>query len=243
MSKYWDDNVVYSQPTIQELRDRVKAANRATAKKKLTYDPIKPFSRRNICTRWWGQAWCRNLEQYADYETRLDRGKRYVKAGTVIDLQIKKGRIEARVQGSRKTPYKVEIRISPLSQESCDKIIEKCGKRIENMECLIKGEFPADLQDLFTAENGLFPSPKEISFNCSCPDWAIMCKHVAAVMYGIGVRFDENPFFFFELRGIDVDRFINVALESKVESMLGNAGNITGRVIADADLTELFGVI
>ncbi len=165
-----------------------------------------------------------------------------MKAGTVIDLQIKKGRIEARVQGSRKTPYKVEIRISPLSQESCDKIIEKCGRRIENMESLIKGEFPSDLQELFTAKDGLFPSPKEISFNCSCPDWAIMCKHVAAVMYGIGVRFDENPFFF-ELRGIDVDRFINVALESKVESMLNNAENISDRVIAGADLTALFGVL
>ena len=243
MSKYWDNDVVYSQPTMEELRNRVKASTANAAKKKHTYDPIKPFSRRNICTSWWGQAWCRNLEQYADYETRLDRGKRYVKAGTVIDLQIKKGRIEARVQGSRKTPYKVEIRISPLSQESCDTIIEKCGKRIENMESLIKGEFPADLQELFTAKDGLFPSPKEISFGCSCPDWAIMCKHVAAVMYGIGVRFDENPFFFLELRGIDVDRFINVALESKVESMLGNADNITERVIADADLTALFGVL
>ena len=243
MSKYWNNDVVYSQPTMQELRDRVKATNAAAAKKKLIYDPIKPFSRRIICTSWWGQAWCRNLEQYADYATRLERGRRYVRAGTVIDLQIKKGKIEARVQGSRKTPYKVEIRISPLSQESCDKIIEKCGKRIENMESLIKGEFPADLQELFTAKDGLFPSPKEISFDCSCPDWAIMCKHVAAVMYGIGVRFDENPFFFFELRGIDVDRFINVALESKVESMLNNAENVSDRVIVGADLTELFGVL
>ena len=111
------------------------------------------------------------------------------------------------------------------------------------MESLIKGEFPSDLQELFTSKGGLFPSPKEISFDCSCPDWAIMCKHVAAVMYGIGVRFDENPFFFFELRGIDVDRFINVALESKVESMLNNAENVSERVIVGADLTALFGVL
>ena len=109
---------------------------------------------------------------------------------------------------------------------------------------LINGEFPEELKDLFTGENGLFPNPAEISFICSCPDWAIMCKHVAAVMYGIGVRFDENPFFFFHLRGIDIDRFIDVTLENKVESMLQNADADSPRILHEtADLTELFGVL
>lgn len=243
MSRYWNDDTVYSQPTLEELRQRVKMSSQAAAKKKQNYEPIPPIKERNICQSWWGQAWCHNLEQYADYESRLDRGKRYVKTGTVIDLKIKKGKVEARVQGSRKTPYKVEIRISPLSEENCQKIIEKCGRRIENMESLIGGEFPLDLQELFTGKGGLFPTPKEISFSCSCPDWALMCKHVAAVMYGIGVRLDENPFYFFELRGINVDRFINVALENKVESMLRNAENRSDRIIEGADLTALFGVI
>lgn len=243
MSRYWDDTRSFSQPTIDELRSRVKESSKKAAGKKLKYEPIEAFTRRNICTSWWGQAWCANLERYADYDSRLGRGKRYVKAGTVIDLKIKKGKVEARVQGTRKTPYKVEIRISPLSEEKCGAIIEKCSRRIENMEALIKGEFPAELQELFAGKDGLFPSPREISFNCSCPDWALMCKHVAAVMYGIGVRLDENPFYFFELRGIDADRFIKVALESKVEAMLSNADSITDRVIDDADLTALFGVI
>ena len=243
MGRYWDNDTVYSQPTVDELRSKAKASSESAAKKKLKYEPIEPFARRNICMSWWGQAWCRNLEQYADYESRLGRGKRYVKNGTVIDLKIKKGKIEARVQGSRKSPYKVDIRISPLSEEKCGEVIEKCGRRIENMESLVKGEFPDDLRELFTGRNGLFPSPKEISFNCSCPDWALMCKHVAAVMYGIGVRLDENPFYFFELRGIDADRFINVALESKVESMLSNADKMSERIIKEADLTALFGVI
>ena len=243
MSRYWDSDAVYSQPSVQELREKVRNSTETASKKGISYEPIKAVSRRNICTSWWGQAWCSNLEKYADFGSRLERGRRYVKAGTVIDLKIKKGKIEARVQGTRRTPYKVEIKISPLSNEKCDEIIEKCGRRIENMESLIAGEFPEDLQELFTGKDGLFPSPKEISFNCSCPDWAIMCKHVAAAMYGIGIRLDENPFYFFELRGIDVDRFINVALESKVESMLKNAEKITDRVITDADLTELFGVL
>jgi len=243
MSKYWNDDTIYSQPTLEELRYRVKMSAQAAKKKKQDYEPIVPIEGRNICKSWWGQAWCHNLEQYADYHSRLDRGKRYVKTGTVIDLKIKKGKVEARVQGSRKTPYKVEIRISPLSEENCQKIIENCGRRIENMESLIKGEFPMDLKDLFTGKDGLFPTPKEISFDCSCPDWALMCKHVAAVMYGIGVRLDENPFYFFELRGINIDRFINVTLENKVESMLRNAQNKSERVIEGADLTTLFGVI
>lgn len=92
-------------------------------------------------------------------------------------------------------------------------------------------------------DGGLCPMPKEINFQCSCPDWAMMCKHVAAVMYGIGVRFDENPFFFFKLRGIDIDRFIDTALENRVESMLSHAACQSSRIIRDADITELFGVL
>ena len=98
------------------------------------------------------------------------------------------------------------------------------------------------MKELFLEENGLFPSPIEISFDCSCPDWALMCKHVAAAMYAIGVRLDENPFYFFMMRGIDVDRFIDVTLENKVEEMLSNADRQTERMIDQADLTDLFGI-
>ena len=124
MSKYWDNETVYSQPTLQELRDRVKASNANAAKKKLTYDPIKPFSRRNICTSWWGQAWCSNLEQYADYATRLDRGKRYVKAGTVIDLQIKS------CQRRRKSGARISTLTGKLRQDNrkMRKAYRKYGK-------------------------------------------------------------------------------------------------------------------
>ena len=89
---------------------------------------------------------------------------------------------------------------------------------------------------------GLFPEPREISFDCSCPDWALMCKHVAAVLYGIGVRFDENPLLFFTLRGLDVERFVTVTLESRVEKMVKHAEVKSERVIEDADLTKLFGI-
>ena len=102
----------------------------------------------------------------------------------------------------------MEIRISPLSEERCQEILQKCGKRVETLEKLLAGDFPEELKELFTQRGGLFPSSREISFSCSCPDWALMCKHVAAVLYGIGARLDENPSLFFELRGIEMGRFI-----------------------------------
>ena len=185
-----------------------------------------------------------HLEKYADYASRLDRGKRYVRTGTVVDLQIKTGKIEARVQGRRKTPYKVEIRISPLNQAHCQEIVDQCSDRIENMEELLSGNFPVGMKELFTGEHGLFPSPSEISFNCSCPDWALMCKHVAAALYGVGARLDQDPALFFTLRGIDMNRFIDVALENRVEKMLENAQKPSSRVIeGQVDITQLFGVL
>lgn len=150
--------------------------------------------------------------------------------------------MQARVQGRRKVPYKVEVRISPLSEERCQYAISRCGKKIENLERLLQGEFPEELKELFLGSQGLFPSPKEISFNCSCPDWALICKHVAAVLYGIGARFDENPLLFFKLRGIEVDRFIDVALENRIDSTLKNADKPSERIISSDRWQGLFGL-
>ena len=240
MSKYWETEY-YSQPDTGKLLSNAEnTVKRAQAKGK-TMEPVV-ISGRKIAKSWWGDAWCRNLERYADYESRLERGKRYVRTGTVVDLKIGKGKVSARVQGRRKAPYKVEIRISPLSEERCQYAISRCERKIENLELLLQGRFPEELKELFTGDGGLFPDPKEISFSCSCPDWALLCKHVAAVLYGIGAKFDENPMLFFELRGIDVDKFIGVALENKVEHMLANADCISERVILGGDWEELFGI-
>lgn len=240
MSRYWEDGF-YSQPTTSELKRKSETSRVSAEKKGKRLEPVV-IQGRNIAKSWWGRAWCNNLERYADYESRLDRGKRYVKTGAVIDLSITKGRIQAKVQGSRKTPYKVEIRISPLSEERCQEILQKCGKRVETLEKLLSGDFPEELKELFTQRGGLFPSSREISFSCSCPDWALMCKHVAAVLYGIGARLDENPSLFFELRGIEMGRFIDVAIANRVERMLKNAGRTSGRTIDEGDIRGLFGI-
>ena len=242
MRRYWDDIPFYSQPTVQELKERAAATVRKDSAKGNQLEPVI-IEGRTIATSWWGRAWCENLERYADYNSRLSRGKRYVRTGSVLDLKISKGKILARVQGSRRTPYKVEIRISPLAEETCQSIIRQCGQRLENLETLLAGDFPQDLKNLFQGSSGLFPTPREISFQCSCPDWALMCKHVAAALYGVGARLDENPLLFFELRGIDVGRFIDVALENRVEAMLANADKKSGRIMEDTDLGKLFGVL
>ena len=244
MSRYWD-NDYYAQPTDAELRRNVNSTAVNAAKKGQSFNPVVVKAQgRKLAENWWGQAWCANLERYADFSSRIARGKRYVRAGTVVDLQIKKGIIHARVQGSRRTPYRVEIRISPIDEEKCQKIIERSTVKFSNIEQLVQGNFPEEMKDLFGGEGGLFPTSREISFACSCPDWALMCKHVAAALYGIGVMFDENPLLFFELRGIDINRFIDVSLKTRVEKMLENAGNIKSpRIVDDMDIAqEYFGV-
>ncbi|TDW16531.1 SWIM zinc finger protein [Breznakia blatticola] len=239
---YWKSESYYDQPSESTLKTNSSNSQKKMKEKGVELEPII-ITGRSIANNWWGKAWCMNLERYADYDSRLPRGKRYVRMGTVIDLKIEKGKIAARVQGNRKTPYKIEVRISPLSEAKCQAIIQKSSHKIENLEALVSGQFPEELKDVFLSSEGLFPSPKEISFNCSCPDWANMCKHVAAVLYGVGARFDNDPLLFFRLRGIEVDRFIDVAIANKVESMLENVHVKSKRILNEDDISSLFGIL
>ena len=238
---YWEQTY-YPQPTEYEIRSNAAQTARKASKKGQILHPVI-LSGRTIAKSWWGKAWCQNLEQYADFETRLPRGQKYVRSGAVVDLQIQKGKIAARVQGTRKTPYKIEIRISPLSQQRCDEIMDRCTARVDTLENLLSGSFPESMKDVFLGDGGLFPTPKEVSFSCSCPDWAVMCKHVAAALYGVGARLDEDPTLFFSLRGIDTGRFVDVVIANRVEAMLSNVNRPSSRILQDADLTELFGVV
>ena len=233
MARYWEE-MNYPQPTEEELQENAKNTRKKAAAKGQTLHPIVIKSR---------QIACQNLERYADFDTRLPRGRRYVRTGAVIDLQIKKGKIQARVQGTRKTPYKVEIRISPLSERRIDEITGKCETRVETLDQLVNGDFPKELKDVFLEDGGLFPEPREISFSCSCPDWAVMCKHVAASLYGVGARLDEEPLLFFSLRGVDTNKFVDVVISSRVESMLANVDKPSDRIIRDTRLEDLFGVL
>lgn len=198
---------------------------------------------RQLARTWWGKAWNDNLKRYADYSSRIGRGSRYVRNGAVLDLKIEQGVIKALVQGSVRKPYKVEITIRPLLPEVWEKIRMAGEGKIESLQELIDGKFPPELSELFTAQgSGLFPAPKEISFNCSCPDWAVMCKHVAAVLYGIGARLDEDPTLFFTLRAVDIHDLISKAIQSKTQNMLSKSGAKSRRILEDADIGAMFGV-
>lgn len=238
--EYWE-SAYYPQPTEAQLKRNAANTAKKAAAKGTTLHPVI-LSGRTIAKSWWGKAWCKNLEQYADYDTRLPRGQRYVRSGAVLDLQLQKGKILARVQGSRKTPYKVEIRISPLSEARCQQIMDRCSMRADTLENLLSGTFPETMKDVFLGEGGLFPTPREISFQCSCPDWAVMCKHVAAALYGVGARLDEDPTLFFSLRGIDTDRFVDVVIANRIESMLSNVNKPSSRILQDTAASDLFGL-
>ena len=237
---YWNSEY-YSQPTEKQLKAKVEETNKKAKKKGKTLEPVI-IEGKKIVNSWWGKAWCENLERYADYASRLPRGKRYVKSGAVVDLKIGEGVVLAKVQGTRKTPYIVEVHIDPVDEDKMQTLINQCTKKIENLEQLVNGTFPEELKELFISQNGLFPNPREISFSCSCPDWAVLCKHVAAVLYGIGSRFDQDPLLFFELRGIDVNRFIDTTIENRIESMLENVDKPSNRIIESDDYADLFGL-
>jgi uncharacterized Zn finger protein len=229
---------------VAERKSRAQKMVETLRKKDPEITPvIIALTGRKLTTTWWGKAWDDNLEQYSDYANRIGRGRSYVRNGAVLDLRIGKGRIKALVQGSAAKPYKIEIEIHPLAGGVWEKLKQTCAGQIDSLPELIDGKFPKALAELFTAQgSGLFPAPKEISLSCSCPDWAIMCKHVAAVLYGVGVRLDENPALFFTLRGVNIEELISEAIQEKSQSMVGRSGAKSRRILDNVDVTAMFGV-
>ncbi len=198
---------------------------------------------RAIATTWWGKSWNANLERYADYSNRIGRGRSYVRHGAVLDLQIDAGEVQALVQGRRSKPYAVTIKIQGMSRNAWKDLTRECAGQLDSLQELLSGKFPKALGELFMARGtGMFPAPKEIAFSCSCPDWADMCKHVAAALYGIGARLDEAPALFFKLRKVDVQDLVSQAVQDNTRSLLDKAGRKSKRVLDDADLSDVFGI-
>ena len=224
-----------SSAEIQAKADRILS-------KHPEYEPVEILLRQGICSSWWGKSWCKNLERYADWENRIERGKKYVRSGAVVNLKIDGGKITAHVVGSRNKPYTVTIEIAPLSKDRQEEVERLASGKIQNLEALALGNFPEELKTSLFQKGLLFPEPDEIEFDCTCPDMAYMCKHVAAVLYGNGVRLDKNPLYFFQMRGIDIDKFIWKVIGGKVERMLENVKIKSPRILKDGDLMDLFGV-
>ncbi len=182
----WRPYVSVAQRQAQAMRKIAQLK-----KKGRVVSPVE-IEGRGIATTFWGKAWCENLERYGDYANRLPRGRTYVRNGSVIDLQIAFGEVKALVSGS--SIYKVAVKITPVSKARWKSICKDCAGAIDSLVELLQGRFSKGVMERICRENnGLFPSPKDIQFSCSCPDWAYMCKHVAAVLYGIGAGKEEIP--------------------------------------------------
>jgi uncharacterized Zn finger protein len=191
-----------------------------------------------IVKNFWGLSWCSNLERYSDFASRLPRGRSYVRNGCVIDLQIAKGKIKAKVSGS--ALYNVTITIAPVAAKRWRTICTDCAGTIDSLVELLQGRLAKSVMDRVCREgDGLFPAPGEIKLTCSCPDGAYMCKHVAATLYGVGARLDEAPQLLFALRGVDEGDLLAGAEQG---AMAPKATPDSQMVLAGSDMSALFGL-
>jgi uncharacterized Zn finger protein len=228
----WRPYVSSAQRRLQGLRkiERLRKKGHAVL-------PVK-IEGRTIATTFWGKAWCENLECYSDFQNRLPRGRTYVRNGSVIDLQIASGEVKALVCGS--SVYQVAVKITPVSKARWKSICKDCAGEIDSLVELLQGRFSkAVMERICREKTGLFPSPKEIQLSCSCPDWAFMCKHIAAALYGIGARLDKAPELLFRLHQLDENELITKASASLP---LARKGAAPGNVLRSNDLSELFGL-
>jgi uncharacterized Zn finger protein len=229
------------KPYVPVARRRAQAAGyaaRLAKKEKRTLAPVT-IEGRKIATSFWGQAWCDHLEHHCDFENRLPRGRTYVRNGSVIDLQVQRGQVRAIVSGS--DIYQVTIKIKTLAPAGWKRIKEQCSRSIASLIDLLQGRFDEGImRRLSDPQTGLFPRPAEIDMKCSCPDWATMCKHVAAALYGVGARLDVAPQLLFTLRSVDHLELINqaVAADNLDQALHTSAES----ALAGNDLEELFGI-
>jgi uncharacterized Zn finger protein len=199
MSRYYNGWAPYVP-----VAKRRRQAAREMEKLRKKGHPVAPviIQGRTIVTTFWGKAWCDNLESYHDYENRLPRGRTYVRNGSVVDLQITAGEVTAMVSGS--SIYKVKVSIGEVGNKQWASICKDCAGGIDSLVELLQGRLSNGVMERICRQSGgLFPKPAEIRFSCSCLDHASMCKHVAAVLYGVGARLDEQPQLLFRLRAVD----------------------------------------
>ena len=224
-------------PYVPVAQRRAQAA-REVQKRRKKGENISPvvIEGRIIAKTFWGKAWCDNLESYSDYSNRLPRGRTYVRNGSVVDLQIKPGRITALVSGSEL--YEIAITIAPLPAAQWAGIKTRCAGQVGSLVELLQGKLSKSVIEIVTArEGGLFPKPREIKKSCSCPDSAGLCKHLAAVLYGVGARLDNKPELFFLLRKVD-----HLELIEEATSRVGKKTSTSKKTVAASDVASVFGI-
>jgi uncharacterized Zn finger protein len=230
----------YQWPAYVGVAERRRRAERKLAQLRKKGEPVVPvkIEGRVIAASFWGKSWCENLERYSDYATRLPRGRSYVRNGSVVDMQIAPGKVAAMVAGS--DLYHVEVTIEPVARSRWKSICRDCAGGIDSLIELLQGRLAKCVMDRVCREgDGLFPAPGEIKLSCSCPDWADMCKHVAAVLYGVGARLDEAPRLLFVLRGVDESELLAGAGPTLP---LNKPGHFGAKVLDATNVAALFGL-
>ncbi len=229
-------------PAYVPVAERRAKAKREVAKLQKKGQDIQPveIEGRTIARSFWGKGWCSHLESFGDYSNRLPRGRTYVRNGSVCHLGIEKGKVEAIVSGSEL--YRVNVDITPLKKSRWKTLKQNCTGKIGSLIELLRGNLSDEIMGTVTdPEQGLFPSPREIRYVCNCPDWADMCKHISAVMYGIGARLDTRPELLFLLRGVDHQELISV--DAAVDAIAGSGSRrARRRSLSGKDLENVFGV-
>ncbi|HSX03399.1 MAG TPA: helix-turn-helix domain-containing protein [Rhabdochlamydiaceae bacterium] len=230
--RYWAPYV----PVAKRRAQAAKQLQKAKAKGK-ALNPVV-IAGRQIANTFWGKAWCDNLENYSDYANRLPRGRTYVRSGFVLDLQISKGAILAQVMGSYLYEVAIEIKAMPASKWTS--LVKRCSGKIESLIELLQGKFSdAVMSMIIDKESGLFPRPNEIEMSCSCPDGVGMCKHTAAVLYGIGASLDQQPEKLFTLRHVD---HLELIARASTEGIIA-ASQPSADTLEDRDLSDVFGIV
>jgi uncharacterized Zn finger protein len=222
--------------TVAQHRARAVREMNRLRKQGIKIEPVAVQGRK-IARTFWGEAWCNHLEKFSDYANRLPRGRAYVRNGSVCHLAISKGKVEALVSGSEL--YEINLNITPLSARNWKNVRKQCTGQIASILELLQGRLSDNVMQIVTDKaQGLFPAPSEIQLDCDCPDWAEMCKHVAAVLYGVGARLDHQPELLFLLRNVNHEELISAELDIKAATV----GPGKRRRLANADLSDVFGV-
>ena len=236
----WNDFSDYEYVSVAERKrqalKKIKALNKSGAK----LQPVEAATSRGLIAKsFWGKAWCKHLEAFSDYEYRLPRGRSYIRHGAVVDLQVEPQTVTALVNGSEL--YELTVTIDPLDRKKWAAIKKHCQGKIGSLIELLQGKLSDEIMSLVVDNKaGLFPKPSEIHFNCNCPDWADMCKHVAASLYGVGVRLDTAPELLFKLRGVDQAELI--ALDTSVNDLTAPKSSRRRRTLGTDAVNDVFGI-
>ena len=227
------------RPYVPVAQRRAKARKKMDSlrKKGVDIQPVE-IEGRKIAKSFWGEAWCKHLESFSDYENRLPRGRTYVRNGSVCHLEIRKGEILAKVAGSE--IYSLRIQIKTLPKKKWTAIKQRCAGQVGSLLELLQGKLSSHVMEVVTDHtSGLFPLPAEVSLCCDCPDWAIMCKHVAGALYGVGARLDQQPELLFKLRAVDHTELIEADAEAAISDATSRGKS---KRLSDGDLSDVFGI-